>query len=104
MNRVTRLTGSLVACLVVGIFTAGWRTGAAAAGNRSKGVAAHPDRPETKIANTWNPKAAAAYLDRRQAWWMEWPRAQRDHGTFCVSCHTAVPYALSRSALRSALD
>jgi len=37
------------------------------------------------------------------AWWMEWPRAQRDHGTFCVSCHTAVPYALSRSALRTAL-
>jgi squalene-hopene/tetraprenyl-beta-curcumene cyclase len=34
---------------------------------------------------------------------MEWPRAQRDHDTFCVSCHTAVPYALSRSALRTAL-
>jgi squalene-hopene/tetraprenyl-beta-curcumene cyclase len=34
---------------------------------------------------------------------MEWPRAQRDHKTFCVSCHTAVPYALSRSALRTAL-
>jgi squalene-hopene/tetraprenyl-beta-curcumene cyclase len=34
---------------------------------------------------------------------MEWPRAQRDHETFCVSCHTAVPYALSRSALRTAL-
>jgi squalene-hopene/tetraprenyl-beta-curcumene cyclase len=31
---------------------------------------------------------------------MAWPRAQRDHDTFCVSCHTAVPYALSRSALR----
>jgi squalene-hopene/tetraprenyl-beta-curcumene cyclase len=35
---------------------------------------------------------------------MEWPRAQRDHETFCVSCHTAVPYALSRPALRTALD
>jgi hypothetical protein len=34
---------------------------------------------------------------------MEWPRAQRDRETFCVSCHTALPYALSRSALRSAL-
>ena len=52
---------------------------------------------------SWNPKAAAAYLDRRETWWMEWPRAQRDHQTFCVSCHTAVPYALSRSALRMAL-
>jgi squalene-hopene/tetraprenyl-beta-curcumene cyclase len=34
---------------------------------------------------------------------MEWPRAARDHETFCVSCHTAVPYALARPALRKAL-
>src|SRR5215472_16900529 len=98
-----RLRGGLVAWLLVGIFVAGWRTGAAAAANRSEGVAADPDKPETKIANSWDPKAAAAYLDRRQLWWMEWPRAQRDHETFCVSCHTAVPYALSRTALRTAL-
>jgi squalene-hopene/tetraprenyl-beta-curcumene cyclase len=103
MNRPMRLTGSLVACWAVGIFMAGWRTGAVAAGNSSEAVAAHADKPEAKIANSWDPKAAAAYLDRRQAWWMEWPRAQRDHETFCVSCHTAVPYALSRSALRMAL-
>jgi squalene-hopene/tetraprenyl-beta-curcumene cyclase len=102
MNRAMRLTGSLVTCSVVGIFTAGWRTGAAA-GNRTEAVAAHPGKPETKIGNSWDPKAAAAYLDRRQAWWMEWPRAQRDHETFCVSCHTSVPYALSRSALRTTL-
>jgi squalene-hopene/tetraprenyl-beta-curcumene cyclase len=56
--------------------------------------------PDAKTANTWNQKAAAAYLDQRQSWWMEWPRAARDHGTFCISCHTALPYALSRSALR----
>ena len=31
---------------------------------------------------------------------MHWPRAGRDHGTFCVSCHTAVPYAMARPALR----
>jgi squalene-hopene/tetraprenyl-beta-curcumene cyclase len=103
MIRAMRLTGSLVACLMMGIFVAGWRTGTGAAGNRPAGVAPHADKPETKIANSWDPKAAAAYLDRRQAWWMEWPRAQRDHGTFCVSCHTALPYALSRSALRTAL-
>jgi len=104
MKGAMRLTGSLVACLVVGIFVAGWRTGATAAGaNRSEGAATHRDKPETKIASSWDPKAAAAYLDRRQSWWMEWPRAQRDHETFCVSCHTAVPYALSRSALRTAL-
>jgi squalene-hopene/tetraprenyl-beta-curcumene cyclase len=103
MKSAMRLTGGLVACLVVGIFVAGWRTGAAASPNSSEGVAAHSDQPETKTANSWDPNAAAAYLDRRQSWWMEWPRAQRDHETVCVSCHTAVPYALSRSALRTAL-
>jgi squalene-hopene/tetraprenyl-beta-curcumene cyclase len=34
---------------------------------------------------------------------MAWPKAARDHETFCVSCHTAVPYAISRPALRKAL-
>jgi squalene-hopene/tetraprenyl-beta-curcumene cyclase len=34
---------------------------------------------------------------------MEWPKAARDHETFCVSCHTAVPYALSRPGLRKTL-
>lgn len=57
----------------------------------------------TTVANSWNRKAAAAYLDQRAAWWMVWPTAARSHGTFCVSCHTTVPYALARPALRSAL-
>jgi squalene-hopene/tetraprenyl-beta-curcumene cyclase len=51
----------------------------------------------------WSGKAAAAYLDSRMTWWMSWPAAARDHDTFCVSCHTAVPYAMARPALRSAL-
>jgi squalene-hopene/tetraprenyl-beta-curcumene cyclase len=51
----------------------------------------------------WDTKAAAAYLDGREGWWMNWSPAARDHGTFCVSCHTPVPYAISRPALRSAL-
>ena len=55
-------------------------------------------------AADWNPKAAAAYLDRRAEWWITWPAAARDQGTFCISCHTALPYALSRPALRAALD
>jgi squalene-hopene/tetraprenyl-beta-curcumene cyclase len=55
------------------------------------------------VARTWDPKAAAEYLDRREVTWMEWPGAARDHGTFCISCHTAMPYALSRPLLRSAL-
>jgi len=66
-------------------------------------MATYADQPETKILSSWDQKAAAAYLDQRQSWWMEWPKAARDHETFCVSCHTAVPYALSRPALRKAL-
>src|SRR6266436_7666275 len=60
-------------------------------------------RSEPKAPNSWDQKAAAAYLDQRAGWWMEWSAAARDHGTFCVSCHTAVPYALSRPALRQGL-
>ncbi len=48
---------------------------------------------------SWNPAAAAQYLDQREAWWMAWPAAARDHGTFCVSCHTALTYAIARPAL-----
>ena len=51
----------------------------------------------------WDPKAAAAYMDSRQSWWMTWPNAARDHDTACVSCHTALPYALARPALRGPL-
>ncbi|MGA2375032.1 MAG: hypothetical protein ABSF72_05895 [Candidatus Sulfotelmatobacter sp.] len=60
-------------------------------------------RPAAKVSNSWNPKAAAAYLDYREGWWMGWTGSARDHGTFCVSCHTALPYALARPALRAAL-
>ena len=50
----------------------------------------------------WNSKSAAAYLDQRLSWWTNWQTAARDHDTFCISCHTALPYALGRPALRSA--
>jgi squalene-hopene/tetraprenyl-beta-curcumene cyclase len=49
----------------------------------------------------WDSVAAASYLDERLAWWMSWEPAQREGETFCISCHTAVPYALSRPALRA---
>jgi squalene-hopene/tetraprenyl-beta-curcumene cyclase len=51
----------------------------------------------------WSAKAAGSYLDRRFTWWMNWPKAARDHQTFCISCHTALPYAMARPALRTAL-
>jgi squalene-hopene/tetraprenyl-beta-curcumene cyclase len=54
-------------------------------------------------AGSWSPKGAAAYLDQRADWWIGWKSSARDHGTFCISCHTALPYALGRPALRAAL-
>ena len=51
----------------------------------------------------WNPKAAANYLDQREAWWSTWSVAARDHDTYCVSCHTVLPYAMARPALRATL-
>lgn len=54
-------------------------------------------------SGTWSSKGAAAYLDGRSSWWITWKPAARDHDTFCISCHTALPYALGRPALRAAL-
>lgn len=51
----------------------------------------------------WNAKAAAAYLDGRAEWWSTWPNAARDRGTFCISCHTTLPYAMARPSLRAPL-
>jgi squalene-hopene/tetraprenyl-beta-curcumene cyclase len=67
------------------------------------GLLAGCSRPPPKGAATWSPEAAAAYLDRRADWWMTWRGAARDHGTFCISCHTMLPYALARPALRERL-
>ncbi len=54
-------------------------------------------------SRTWDRVAAAKYLDSREVWWQAWPRAQKDHGTICISCHTNVPYAMVRPALRGDL-
>jgi squalene-hopene/tetraprenyl-beta-curcumene cyclase len=64
------------------------------------GLVAISLRADTADPGSWDPKAAAGYLDKRAAWWMTWPNAARDQRTFCVSCHTALPYALARPALR----
>jgi len=104
MNATVRRIVALAACLLAGIVTICWRTETRAANSGDpKATATHLDQPERKTANSWDQRAAAAYLDQRAGWWMEWPKAARDHETFCVSCHTAVPYALSRPALRHGL-
>jgi squalene-hopene/tetraprenyl-beta-curcumene cyclase len=59
--------------------------------------------PRSLPPTTWNPRTATAYLDQRQSWWESWPKAARDHGTVCVSCHTALPYALARPELARVL-
>jgi len=84
MSAALQRIAVLTTCLAVGGLAVSRRTG-------------------SSTASSWDQKAAAAYLDRRASWWMEWPKSARDHETFCVSCHTAVPYALSRSALRKPL-
>jgi squalene-hopene/tetraprenyl-beta-curcumene cyclase len=60
-------------------------------------------RADTEAIGSWNPKAAAAYLDDRQGWWFGYRAAQRE-GTACVSCHTTLPYALARPALRTLVN
>jgi squalene-hopene/tetraprenyl-beta-curcumene cyclase len=71
---------------------------AAAAALLTISLRAAPDDPAG-----WNAKAAAAYMDSELEWWSSWPNAQRDHDTFCVSCHTAAPYALARPVLAARL-
>lgn len=58
---------------------------------------------ESPVALSWNARLAAQYLDERQRWWQSWPKSARDRGTVCVSCHTALPYALVRPELRAVL-
>jgi len=60
----------------------------------------HARSGRAAAATTWDAKAAAEYLDQRMTWWRGWDRAKRDQGTFCVSCHTVLPYTLARPALR----
>ena len=62
------------------------------------------DRPAAAAGGaSWSEKSAAAYLDARLTWWMGWKTSARDHDTFCISCHTALPYAMARRSLRTAL-
>ena len=58
---------------------------------------------EASSSHAWSPAKAAAYLDKRSTWWISWPTASYEQGTFCVSCHTATPFSLSRAALRGPL-
>jgi squalene-hopene/tetraprenyl-beta-curcumene cyclase len=101
-HRVGRLTRQRASAHVVGMRSLPFALVAAAACLAATRYAPATHSPSVAPAS-WNARAAAAYLDRRMAWWLAWPTAARDHGTACVSCHTALPYALARPALRAAL-
>src|SRR5438477_496237 len=53
----------------------------------------------------WDREGAAKYLDERMdAWFANAKKLRTGQGeTTCVSCHTVVPYALSRPVLRRAM-
>jgi len=71
------------------------------------GFAARPGAPEDDRAATagWDREGAAKYLDERMdAWFANAKKLRTGQGeTTCVSCHTVVPYALSRPVLRRAM-
>jgi hypothetical protein len=58
---------------------------------------------DTAVAPGWDRAAAERYLDSREVWWQGWDRAQKDHGTYCISCHTQMPYGMARPVLRQEL-
>ena len=58
------------------------------------------EKPADADTAKWSATAAARFMDEREVWWQGWDHAKRDHGTFCLSCHTQAPYAMVRSMLR----
>ena len=96
-STIWQRAGVLSVCLVAGLGATHWGAESRAANNAA--LTPNHNPADAKLTNTWDAKGAAAYLDGRLGWWMGWPKAARDHETFCVSCHTALPYALSRRAL-----
>lgn len=65
----------------------------------STGLCASCSQRSGATDESWNRRTAATYLDQHEEKWMKWPTAARDQGTFCVSCHTVMPYALARQAI-----
>jgi len=55
------------------------------------------------FCQNWSPRLAEQYMDSRLKEWAAWPNAQVS-GVVCVSCHSGLPYLVSRPALRQSLD
>jgi hypothetical protein len=84
-------SGAVVCSLVLAI-----------AGMESRSVLA-ADKTESTAVPGWDRQAAERYLDSREVWWQAWDRTQKDHGTYCISCHTQATYGLARPVLRQEL-
>lgn len=68
-------------------------------------LATAPAWPGAEPAS-WKKAEAAAYLDGRAEAWFAFPSAGRGEATTrttCLACHTSLPYALARPALRKLL-
>ncbi len=52
---------------------------------------------------TWDRVAAARYLDERASLWMERSRPRQKLEQACVSCHTGMPYLISRASIDGSL-
>jgi squalene-hopene/tetraprenyl-beta-curcumene cyclase len=65
-------------------------------------LAAQQPQPTSDTSRSWDPSAAAAYLDARMDLWFANGTKLRtgDSQTACVSCHAGLAYALSRPVLR----
>jgi squalene-hopene/tetraprenyl-beta-curcumene cyclase len=65
-------------------------------------VAAQQAAPSVRSSGSWDPAAAAAYLDARMdLWFINGTRLKTgDTQTVCISCHAGLAYALSRPVLR----
>jgi squalene-hopene/tetraprenyl-beta-curcumene cyclase len=97
MNRLHRagglLTMKLAIITIVGLLLFGIGTHRAA--SRDDGAA----------SSSWDREGAARYLDERmQVWFANGKKLRTGQAeTVCVSCHTSLPYALARPALRRAM-
>ena len=103
MKIVALRCGILAAAILILFLAAKSSSESAGARISRRAAASAATRLTGPTSETWNSKAAAAYLDQREQWWMGWENAKREHDTFCISCHTALPYALARPALHKAL-
>lgn len=89
MRLMSLRTGAFL--VATGLFATAWSLSSTAA-------------PAPAPGSAWDPAAAARYLDQRMdLWWTKAKTLRTGSGEAkCVSCHTAIPYALARPLLRIA--